>query len=127
MELSHFNHAIGRLTGDEIRVIATGLQASHSSAADEVDWWQATITIDRVLRTSGRTRTAAMAAMTATKAVQSAAVADGIDLPDSAVTSVARAAAEIARAIVAGTDADDALVQLTVAWTPVLRSLFAAA
>jgi hypothetical protein len=127
MELSHFTHAISRLTGDEIRVIATGLQTAHSSAADEVTWWQATIAIDRVLRSNGRTRTAAMAAMGATKAVQTAATADGIELPDGNVTSVARAAAEIARAIVAGPDADGPLVQLTVPWTPVLRSVFAAA
>ena len=125
MELGHFTHAISRLTGDEIRRVAAGLQSAHSSAADEVVWWQATIAIDRVLRSNGRSRTAAMAAMGATQAVQSAAVADGIELPDPAVTAVARAAAEVARAIVAAPDADAQLGQLLTAWTPVLRHLFA--
>src|SRR4051794_2741475 len=127
MELTHFTHAIARLSGDDIRAVATGLQAAHSSAADEVSWWQATIAIDRVLRSNGRTRTAAMAAMTATKAVQAAASGDGIALPDPAVTTVARAAAEVARAIVGGPDADGPLTQLIVAWTPVLRSIVVAA
>ena len=69
---------------------------------DEVDWWRATIAIDKVLRHSHRTRQAAHAASLASRAVKDAATHAGISLPDDDVTRVARAAADIARGLAAG-------------------------
>jgi hypothetical protein len=69
---------------------------------DEVDWWRATIAIDKVLRHSGQRRHAAHAAGDAAHAVQTAARRAGIALPDDDVTRVARAAADVARGLAAG-------------------------
>ncbi len=69
---------------------------------DEIDAWHATMAIDRALRHAHRGREAARAAWEAAQAVQHAATRQGLRLPDPRVTHVARAAAEIARGIVAG-------------------------
>ena len=69
---------------------------------DEVDAWHATIAIDRALRHSHRTRLSG--ARRVGRGADGAARrdADGMALPDPDVTHVARAAAEIARGMVAG-------------------------
>src|SRR5438045_226178 len=114
MELTQFTHAIGRMSGEDIHVIATEIGAHRASTADEIAWWQATLQIDKTLKEGGRCRAAAMAALHAAKAVQAIGAASGRSLPDDEVTSVARAAAEIARGITAGHGAEPAVSLLLV-------------
>ena len=58
--------------------------------------------VERVLRATHRRNQAAMAGLTVVALVQRAARRDGVDLPDDDVTRVARAAEQVARAIVGG-------------------------
>jgi hypothetical protein len=120
MDIGELIDGIAAMTADDIRRVAVGIDDHHRSAADEVGWWQATLGIDRALRTSGRTREAGMAATNASKAVQAVARAGGLCLPDPAVTAVARAAGELARAIVAGDAAGAELRVLLDAWAGVV-------
>ena len=118
MDLTGFNDALRHLTVDDIHRVATSL--ASDTVGDEVDAWQATIAIDRALRHSHRTRLAARAAWDAAQAVQRAAESEGMALPDVDVTHVARAAAEIARGMVAGDDVAAEVHQLLQHWFPVL-------
>ena len=118
MTSTDFAAALARLTPNDIREIARSLEAD--TAGDEVDAWRATIAIDRALRHSHRSRQAARAAWDAAQAVQRAAVAQGIDLPDPDVTHVARAAAEVARGIVAGDDVAPEVSRLLLHWFPLV-------
>ncbi|MGI8794979.1 MAG: hypothetical protein ACR2IR_00070, partial [Acidimicrobiia bacterium] len=87
------------------------------SAADELDAWRVMTTIDNSLRRARLTRFAPRPASTATHAVLRAAEAHGIALPDAEVTHVARAAAEVARAMVAGPEAEGEVRVLLGHWT----------
>ena len=118
MDLTQFHAALKQLDADDIRRVAASL--ASDTAGDEVDAWHATIAIDRALRHTHRSRHAARAAWEAAQAVQSAAEADGMELPDVDVTQVARAAAEIARGITAGDDCLPEVQQLLQHWFPVL-------
>jgi hypothetical protein len=120
MELSEFTEALGRLTAADLHQVAMALDAHNDSAAAEVDAWRVTLTIDRALRRAHRTRVAARAASNATHAVLRAATAQGIGLPDAEVTHVARAAAEVARGMIAGPDAADEVSLLLSQWTVVV-------
>jgi hypothetical protein len=117
MTLSEFHAALRRLTVDDIHGIARSL--ASDTAGDEVDAWHATIAIDRTLRHSHRTRQAAHAARDAAQAVQRAAEENSVELPDVDVTHVARAAAEIARGMIAGDDVVVEVNQLLQHWFPV--------
>lgn len=119
MELTVFTTALGRLSAEDLHALATTL-SSHGSAADEVDAWHATLTIDRALRRAHRARVAAHAATNASHAVLTVAAHHQIALPDDEVTHVARAAAEIARGLVAGPDAADEVESLLKPWVSVL-------
>jgi hypothetical protein len=88
------------LSGPDLRRLAQSLQSD--SLTDEVDWWRATIAVDKLLRHTRRSREAAHVASLASHAVQHAAIVAGIDLPDDDVTRVARAAADVARGLAAG-------------------------
>jgi hypothetical protein len=112
-----FVNALGRLTGDDLRTVAKSLDSDMLT--DEVDWWRATIAIDKLLRHVHRTRQAARAASEAAEAVQDAASRAGIALPDDEVTHVARAAADVARGLVAGLPARPVVRLLLEHWTPV--------
>jgi hypothetical protein len=105
MELPEFTEALGHLSADDLHRVASALDAHSESVAGEVDAWRVTLTIDRALRRAHRTRVAARAASEASHAVRRAATAQGIRLPNAEVTHVARAAAEVARGIVAGPEA----------------------
>jgi hypothetical protein len=120
MELAAFTTALSRLSQPDVRRVASSLAAHSDSAAGEVDAWRATLGIDRALRRCHRSRDAAHAALAATHAVQGAAAADGVALPDHDVTLVARAAAEIARGIVAGELAEDDVRMLLKHFGPLL-------
>ncbi len=102
------------MSGDELRQVAASLDAEQ--ICDEVDWWRATIAIDKVLRRTRCTRRAARAAADASRAVQDAADRAGIDLPDAEVTRVARAAAEVARGLAAGSPARTVVGMLLEHW-----------
>jgi hypothetical protein len=118
MDLSELTTALRALTPVDIHRIAESL--ASDTVGDEVDAWHATIAIDRALRHSHRTRQAARAAWDAAQVVQRAAEQGGIALPEPDVTHVARAAAEIARGMVAGDDGADAVHHLLQHWFPVL-------
>ena len=89
---------------------------------DEVDWWRATIAIDKVLRPSRCTRRAARVAADAAHAVQGSAARGGMILPDPEVTRVARAAGDVARGLVAGRPARPIVRLLLEHWSPVVAS-----
>jgi hypothetical protein len=113
-----FELALARLTMDDIRSIARSLEAD--TTGDEVDAWRATIAIDRALRHSHKSRLAAKAAWDAAQVVQRVARSEGVELPDADVTHVARAAAEVARGLVAGDDVAPEVSRLLVHWFPLV-------
>lgn len=114
MTSTEFGAALAHLTIDDVREIARSIDAD--TAGDEVDAWRVTIAIDRALRHSHRSRQAAHAAREAAQAVQRVAADAGVALPDPDVTHVARAAAEVARGLVAGDDVAPEVSQLLVHW-----------
>jgi hypothetical protein len=118
MTPAELSEALRELSPDDISRIARSL--ASDSAGDEVDAWRVTMTIDRSLRHSHRTRQAAHAARSASQAVQLAAERHSVKLPDPQVTYVARAAAELARGLVAGDDVERELLQLLQHWVPLL-------
>jgi hypothetical protein len=96
-----------------------GARLDSDVLCDEVDWWRATIAIDKVVRHARRGRQAARAAADAAGAVQDAATRAGISLPDDRVTRVARAAADVARGLAAGPPAQPVTRILLEVWEPV--------
>ncbi len=121
MDVGEFSRALENLTAEDVHRIAATLTSNHAdSAADEVEAWRVTLTIDRVLRRTHRTRLAARAASSITHTVLQIAAAQGIRLPDEEVTHVARAAAEVARALVAGDDVRAEVGTLLVDWSPLV-------
>ncbi|HEX3669558.1 MAG TPA: hypothetical protein VHY55_10440 [Acidimicrobiia bacterium] len=123
MDVAEFSRALEGLTADDVHRIAATLTSNHSdSAADEVEAWRVTLTIDRVLRRTHRTRLAARAASSITHTVLQIAAAQGIRLPDEEVTHVARAAAEVARGLIAGDDVRPEVGALLVDWSPLVAA-----
>jgi len=121
MDVAEFSRALEGLTTEDVHRIAATLTNNHSdSAADEVEAWRVTLTIDRVLRRTHRTRLAARAASSITHTVLQIASAQGIRLPDEEVTHVARAAAEVARGLIAGDDVRAEVGALLVDWSPLV-------
>ncbi|HEY7104838.1 MAG TPA: hypothetical protein VH986_00395 [Acidimicrobiia bacterium] len=118
MANSEFAEALRRLTPDDVRAIARSLESD--TAGDEVDAWRATIAIDRALRHSHRTREAAHAAWDAAQTVQRTMAAQGVMLPDPDVTHVARAAAEVARGLVAAEGVECEVSRLLMHWFPLV-------
>src|SRR5437660_8628934 len=109
MDLSSFTGGLSKLSQSDIRLVAKCVDATTRTPEDEVAWWRATIVVDRILKRTGRSRLAAAASQSAADAVKQAAGTAGIALPDTDVTKVARAAACVARALVAGPSAEDQL------------------
>jgi hypothetical protein len=109
-----FIDGLRTLTGDDLLRVAAALDSD--AICDEVDWWRATIAIDKVLRHQHCTRRAARVATDAAHAVQAAAGRAGIPLPDAQVTRVARAAAEVARGLSAGASARPVVGMLLEYW-----------
>jgi len=105
------------MMADDLHRIAGSL--ASETLTDEVDWWRATIAIDKVLRHARCSRQAARAANDAVLAVQESAARDGIALPDAEVTRVARAAADVARGLAAGPAARPIVRLLLEHWEPV--------
>jgi hypothetical protein len=109
-----FIRVLRTMTGDDLERVAASLDSD--AICDEVDWWRATIAIDKVLRHQHCTRRAARAAADAAHAVQDAASRAGIALPDAQITRVARAAAEVARGLAAGAPARPVVGMLLEYW-----------
>jgi hypothetical protein len=111
-----FLAALERLDGADLHKVALRLESEV--LCDEVDWWRATIAIDKVVRHARRGRQAAHAASAASGAVQDAARRAGIPLPDAEITRVARAAADVARGLAAGPAARPVTQILLEHWEP---------
>jgi len=118
VELTEFVAALDRLTADDIRLVAKSLE--NETFSDEVDWWRATIAIDRAIRHARVARHAARAAARAAQIVQERAEQGGVMLPDDDVTRVARAAAEIARGLSVGPATQPIVVLLMEPWAAVV-------
>jgi hypothetical protein len=118
MQLEEFVAALGTLSGDDVHLVAKSLDLE--SLTDEVDWWRATIAIDRAIRHARCSRQAARAAAQVVAVVQHRATCAGIDLPDDDVTRVARAAAQVARGLAAGPQAQPIVRLLLEPWSTVV-------
>jgi len=116
-DTSRFCLAVRDLSGADLEKVALALDSD--ALCDEVDWWRATIAIDRVVRHGRRIRQAARAAQDAQRAVEDAAIRAGIGLPDRDVTRVARAAADVARGLAAGPPARPVVRLLLEYWAPI--------
>jgi hypothetical protein len=120
-DVAGFLRALERLDGDDLgRVVA---RLDSEVLCDEVDWWRATIAIDKVVRHQRRGRQAAHAASMASGAIQDVARRAGVDLPDADVTRVARAAADVARGLAAGPAARPVTQILLEHWEPVTATV----
>ncbi|MGZ4675943.1 MAG: hypothetical protein ACXVJ7_00995 [Acidimicrobiia bacterium] len=102
MEFVTLVEMLRRLGPEDLCAVAVAIDASHRTAADEVTAWEDLMRIDEALRRRGRSRVAARAAHEAVGAVRYAVAQSPIEVPDTVVTRVAREAALLARAIVAG-------------------------
>jgi hypothetical protein len=93
---------LAELTAEEIRHIAALRREDLGSAEGELTWWRATLTVSGALRRRHLTRPAGLAAHQASTAVMEAGQALGMaeDERDDLI-AVARAAGEVARALVA--------------------------
>lgn len=123
MELRGFVDALQGLDGDDIRAVACAIDDHHQTVADEVAAWEAVMCIDDALRLSSRSRLAARAAHDAVQAVRAAAADSTTEIPDAVVIRVAREAALLARAMVAGERAEPAVEHLTHIWGPVTTAV----
>jgi hypothetical protein len=119
--LAGFLAALQRLDADDLRRVSARLDSE--ALCDEVDWWRATIAIDKVVRHARRGRQAAHAASVAATTVQEVARRGGIALPDGDVTRVARAAADVARGLAAGPAARPVTEILLEHWEPVTATV----
>jgi hypothetical protein len=99
-----FNERLRSLTGNAIRELATALRHEVDTAEGELAWWRATIAVSAELKRKHCTRQAGLAAHHASVALLEAAQRAGIaETAREDVTVVARAASEVARALVAST------------------------
>jgi hypothetical protein len=108
--------ALARLDADDLRAVACAIDEHHRTVADEVTAWEDMMCIDDALRRTGRSHAAARAAHEAVQAVRRAAEGATIEIPETVVVRVAREAALLARALVAGDDAVPARDHLLTEW-----------
>ena len=113
-----FGRAVSDLTVDDIRKISFDLSSAVSSTADEIAMTRAVLVIEQTLRRTHRLHNAATAALAVVTAVQDVAHRARVQLPDPDVTRVARAAAQLARGMVAldNPGIDEALRCLSRGW-----------
>ncbi|MHB8671975.1 MAG: hypothetical protein ACYDAD_15675 [Acidimicrobiales bacterium] len=102
MDVYDFVQRMGHLSASDVRLVVEQIELHLASAADDVEWWQATLAIDGVLRRSGRLRDAAAAASSAARAVMAGSGASEPKKPGEDYLRVARAAGLVARGLVAG-------------------------
>lgn len=128
MDASEFTHCLEDLSRAEFDQIAQDLRTDCASADGEVGWWRATVAIGCALRRRRRTREAGLAAHQASATVLQRA--EGLSLlatEHDQVTLVARAAADVARGLVAGGEVADHLSRLLHPWRTVLGPALSAA
>jgi len=101
VEPDQFSERLRDLSGDVIVAIATTIRHEMESVDGEVTWWRATITIGATLKRYHRSREAGLAAHRASIAVLEAAERSSVPVSRDDATLVARAASEVARALVA--------------------------
>lgn len=101
MELQRFLDAVRGLSYDDIRALALDIDGLTTTAADEIEVTRAFLHIESVLRQQRRVREASLAGHRASELVVDIARKAGAELPDTAVTRVARWADTVARGIVA--------------------------
>jgi|ERR687895_631894 hypothetical protein len=114
MDLATFTDGLRRLSDEDIRRCATGLDPDQMSVSEEVLQWRAELGIERLLRTHGsraEAQRANAAGHRAAVTVVEAARLHGLELPHPDVTRVARAASQIARGLVVNGTASS-LVQI---------------
>lgn len=121
MNVQEFTQTIHRMSMADVRAVAAEMGGHQATAADDIAWWQATLTIDKVLKHGGRCRSAAVAASTASRAILAVAEHGHCATTDADVIAVARAAGTIARGLVAGPDVEPSLDHLLRDWQRVLR------
>ena len=101
MDVAAFGRAVSALSVDDVRKISSDLSSAVSSTADEIAATRAVLMIEQSLRRTHRLHNAAAAALAVATAVQEVAHRARVPLPDPDVTRVARAAAQLARGLVA--------------------------
>jgi hypothetical protein len=106
MDVESFADRLSRLTTSEISALADVLRHEHDTVDGEVSWWRATIVVGADLKRHHRSREAGIAAHHASAAVMQAARNSDTTVPKDDVTVVARAAADVARVLVADHDHD---------------------
>lgn len=125
-----FIELLSDLDRDSIERVAKRLADDRSTPAGDVAWWEDTLCVQSALRVAKASRRAARTAHAACGAVQRAAQSEGFELPDEVVTLVARAAADVARALVASaagsTEAEAAAHRLGNAFELEVPATFAA-
>lgn len=120
--IATFTARMAQLSGPEIEGLAAVLRSELDSADGEVRWWRATLGVDRSLRCARRGRMAGAAAHEASAAVLRAADVAGVRASRrDEVTMVARAASDVARAIVAAGGVPRCIA--VPAWDAVLATL----
>jgi hypothetical protein len=117
-EVGRFLASLSRLSGADVEKVASTLDSD--ALLDEVDWWRATIAIDKVARRSRCSREAGRFAAEAARVVEVAAGRSRATLPEDDVRRVARAAADVARGLAAGPAARPVVGLLLESWAPVL-------
>lgn len=95
-----FVNELRSLTTEQLAAVAHRVGDARATAADNVEWWLATAAVGRDLRRLHRERAAAIAFRQASEAVLAAPGA--AQLPHEELVHAARAAGEVAGALVAG-------------------------
>jgi hypothetical protein len=116
MDSSTFTRDLQAMSPNDIVAVAAGLDAWQRTVHDEVAAWHATMLVDQALRRLYCARAGAAAAQRAQRAVQCAAAHAAIALPDDTVTRVARAAADVARAMLVERELPDESASLLRSW-----------
>jgi hypothetical protein len=125
VDLATLVDALARLDADDLRAVACAIDDHHRTVADEVAAWEDMMCIDDALRRSGRSHAAGRAAHDAVQAVRRAAASASVEIPDSVVVRIAREAAQLARALVAGDEAVAARDRLLGEWGSLARDAVA--
>lgn len=121
-----FIRRLADLTIDDLDRVAGAIEVSMTSSADWLEWRRACAAADRAVRRLGRAREAGVAAHAAAEAVVGA-LQRQLPLPDARVTMVARAAREVAAALVAEDGDPEATAALLAPWAPIVPRTVAAA
>jgi hypothetical protein len=101
VEPDEFLEGLADLSGHAIVALAGTLRQELESVDGEVAWWRATVVIDATLKQHHLSREAGLAAHRASVAVLAAADRSTVPLSREDTTLVARAACDVARALVA--------------------------